>query len=146
MGAYQLCDGYNNSFRIRKLTDSSALDYSEADYTDENCGRHRNHNPSNRYSAGNLKLFRVLNSHKAEKYMRHTEVSKPPSEGRYDSNCAVRLSRRFGRIMSSGKAYKARKRLYICNNLIPASGSIYAVKQNHNKRNGHHDTLNKICR
>ena len=116
-----------------------------ADNTDQNGNAHGNDHPDRGNAAGNLDLVLVVDRHKAQENVGHTEITQTPRQGGNDAQTAVRDQLAVC-CPGTGKAEVILDASRIFHHIIHAAGCVDAVNHQNHQRRSHHDALDQVSK
>ena len=115
-----------------------------AHQTDDDGHAHGNHHPGGSHPPGELQLFLILDGHKAQQDMGHSEVAQPPGQQGADGQQAVGVGAAGGGVVDVGKGQVAGQGAGIVQHGVDAAGLADAEGQHHHQGDGHDDGLHQV--
>lgn len=137
---------YDNGFGIRSGQHLQRADFAHGitDHTDKDGNEQGDYDPDGCNAAGQFQFFFILDCHKAEQDMRHTEISKSPCGSGNNGQGTVRSGLSGVYIIGKCHGEISRKLGGVVDNGTDTASSFYTKDQNYNQSNRHDDTLDKV--
>ena len=137
---------YDNGFGIRSGQHLQCADFAHGitDHTDKDGNEQGDYDPDSCNAAGQFQFFLILDCHKTEQDMRHTEISKSPCGSGNNGQGTVRSGLSGVYIIGKCHGEISRKLGGVVDNGTDTASSFYTKDQNYNQSNRHDDTLDKV--
>ena len=139
-------DTHNDGFGVvtTQLRHDIGIAECPAYHADQHRDTHRDHHPHRRDPAGQLQLFLVLDRHKAQQDVRHTEVAQSPRQGGDDMQQVIRIALTGGFRIRRRHRQIPRQIAHIVDNRIDPARGDGGIHQHKRNGKGHDDALDKV--